>query len=52
VSLSLILCRNKKVKHYIRNKTHKFIILRFLVESDVNSLCRLDLIIIVVEYPW
>jgi len=38
MSLSLIL-NNEKVEHYIRIKTHKLIILRFWVESDINVLC-------------
>jgi len=38
VSLSFTLNRNEKVEHYIRIKTHKFIVLRFWVESDVNYL--------------
>jgi len=44
VSLSPTLTRNEKVEHYIRIKTHKpivlrFLALRFLVESDVSVLC-------------
>jgi len=39
VSLNFILARNKKVERYIRIKTYKPIILRFLVESEVNVLC-------------
>ena len=38
VSLSLTLVRNEKVEHYIRIKIHKLIVLRFWVESDVNTL--------------
>ena len=39
VSLSPTLARNEKVEHYIKIKTHKLIVLRFLVESGVNALC-------------
>jgi len=38
VSLSPTLAINERIEHYIRMKTHKFIVLRFLVESDVNVL--------------
>jgi len=38
VSLSFILARNEKVEHYIRIKTHKLIVLRFWVESDISAL--------------
>jgi len=38
VSLISILAKNEKVKQYIRIKTHKPIVLRFLVESDVKAL--------------
>jgi len=38
MSLSFILTKNKKVKHYIKIKTHKLIVLRFWVESGVNVL--------------
>jgi len=37
VGLSLTLDKNEKVEHYIRIKTHKPIVLRFWVESGVNS---------------
>jgi len=37
MSLSFILGKNEKVKHYIKIKIHKFIV-RFLVESGVNFL--------------
>jgi len=36
VSLSFILNENKKVKHYIKMKSHKPIVLKFLVEIGVN----------------
>jgi len=39
VSLSSTLIRNEKVEHYIRIKTHKPIVLRFWVESDISVLC-------------
>jgi len=39
VSLSPTLSKNEKVKYYIIIKIHKLIVLRFLVESDVNVLC-------------
>jgi len=39
VNLSLTLTKNEKVEHYIRIKTHKPIVLRFLVENGVNNLC-------------
>jgi len=39
VSLSLTLTINKKVKHYIRIKTHRSIVLKFWIENDVNFLC-------------
>jgi len=39
VRLSFKLTRNEKVEYYIRIKTHKFIVLRFWVENDVNVLC-------------
>jgi len=39
VSLNLTLIRNEKVEYYIRIKTHKFIVLKFLVESGVDVLC-------------
>jgi len=39
VNLSPTLAKNEKVEHYIRIKTHKPIVLRFWVESDVNNLC-------------
>ena len=39
VNLSPTLVRNEKVKHYIRIKTYKLIVLRFWVESDVKFLC-------------
>ena len=35
--LSLTLVRNEEVKHYIKIKIHKPIILRFLVESAINA---------------
>jgi len=43
VSLSLTLSKNKKVKQYIKKKTHKSIILRFWVEGGVIFLCGLTL---------
>ena len=39
VSLSPTLGKNEKVEHHIRTKTHKPIVLRFWVESGVNTLC-------------
>ena len=39
VSLSPTLTINENVEHYIRIKTHKPIVLRFWVESGVNTLC-------------
>ena len=39
MSLNFTLGKNEKVKHHIRTKTHKFIILKFWIESDVNDLC-------------
>jgi len=39
VSLSPTLIRIEKIKHYIRIKTHKPIVLRFWVESGVSVLC-------------
>ena len=47
VSLSPTLARNGKVKHSIRIKTHKPIVLRFWVESGVNVLCGWTLISLV-----
>jgi len=38
MSISFILSKNEKVEHHIKMKTHKFIILRFLVKNVVNSL--------------
>jgi len=38
MNLSLILTKNKKVEHCIKLKTHKLIVLKFWVESGVNSL--------------
>jgi len=38
-NLSFTLVKNEKVEHYIRIKVHKFIVLRFWVENDVNILC-------------
>ena len=38
VSLSPTLNRNEKVKHHIKTKIHKFIILRFWIKSSVNTL--------------
>jgi len=40
VSLSHTLVRNEKVEYYIKINTHKPIILRFWVESSINSLCN------------
>jgi len=39
VNLNFILARNEKVEHYIRIKTYKLIVLRFLIKSGVNPLC-------------
>jgi len=39
MSLSFTLVRNEKIENYIRIKTHKLIVLRFLVENDINVLC-------------
>jgi len=33
----------KKVKYYIKLKTHKFIVLRFWIESGINVLCEVML---------
>ena len=38
MNLSFTLTINKKVKHYIKIKTHKLIILRFFVKSGINVL--------------
>jgi len=38
MSLSLKLVKNGKVEHYIKTKTYKLIILRFSVESGINTL--------------
>jgi len=38
VSLSLTSSKNEKIEHHIKMKTHKFVILRFLIMSDVNFL--------------
>jgi len=38
VSLSFLLARNERVERYIKMKTHKPIVLKFLVESGVNVL--------------
>jgi len=39
MNLSPILNKNKKVKYYIRMKTHISIVLRFFIRGDVNPLC-------------
>ena len=51
VSLNLTLARKEKVEHYIRIKTHKPIVLRFWVESDVNVLCGLAPVSLVLCLP-
>jgi len=43
VTLSLTMSRVEKVRHQIRKKTHKFIILKFWVVSGINPLCGFDL---------
>lgn len=42
VSVNPTLCKNEKVEHRIRMKTHKLILLRFWVGSGVNPLYWLD----------
>jgi len=39
VWVSPILIKNEKVDHYIRIKIHKFIVLKFWIESGVNAWC-------------
>jgi len=38
MSLSFILAKNEKVKHYIKIKIHKLIVLRFWIKNGVNPL--------------
>jgi len=42
VSLSPTWNRNEKVKQHKKKKTHKIIVLRFWIKSDVNTLCGYD----------
>ena len=43
VSLSSTLSEHEKVEHHIRIKTHKLIVLRFWVKSDVSPLYEIEL---------
>jgi len=54
MSLSFTLVINEKVKHNIKIKTHKLIVLRFWVKNDVNILCSWALVSLKRrhEYSW
>jgi len=53
VSLSLTLTINEKVEYYVRIKTPKLIVLRFLVKNNINVLCdwtQVSLIFVLPEF--